>query len=46
LGAELGFQFKNICKSQNQDFDFVMPVPVSGMKKQARGYNQSEYIAN
>ena len=46
LGVELEFLVKNICKSKNQDFDFIIPVPVSGMKKQARGYNQSEYIAN
>jgi len=46
LGVELGFLVQNICKSKNQDFDFIIPVPVSEIKKQARGYNQSEYIAN
>ena len=46
LGIELGFLVQNVCKSKNQDFDFIVPVPVSEIKKQARGYNQSEYIAN
>jgi len=46
LGVELGFLVQNVCKSKNQDFDFIIPVPVSEVKKQARGYNQSEYIAN
>ena len=46
LGLELGFLVQNVCKSKNQDFDFIIPVPVSEIKKQARGYNQSEYIAN
>jgi competence protein ComFC len=46
LGVELGFLVQNVCKSKNQDFDFIIPVPVSEIKKQARGYNQSEYIAN
>ena len=46
LGIELGFLVKNVCKSRNQDFDFIIPVPVSEIKKQVRGYNQSEYIAN
>ncbi len=46
LGIELGFLVQNICKSKNQDFDYIIPVPVSEIKKQARGYNQSEYIAN
>jgi len=46
LGVELGFLVKNICKSKNQYFDFIVPVPVSEIKKQLRGYNQCEYIAN
>ena len=46
LGIELGFLVQNVCKSKNQDFDFIVPVPVSEIKKQARGYNQTEYIAN
>ena len=46
LGIELGFLVQNICKSKNQDFDFIIPVPVSEIKKHSRGYNQSEYIAN
>ena len=46
LGVELGFLVKDICKSQNQDFDFIIPVPVSEIKKQKRGYNQCEFIAN
>ena len=46
LGVELGFLVQNVCKSKNHDFDFIIPVPVSEIKKQARGYNQSEYIAN
>ena len=46
LGIELGFLVKNICKSKNQYFDFIVPVPVSKIKKQLRGYNQCEYIAN
>ena len=46
LGVELGFLINNFCKSKNQYFDFIIPVPVSEIKKQARGYNQSEYIAN
>ena len=46
LGVELGFLVQKVCKSKNQDFDFIIPVPVSEIKKQARGYNQSEYIAN
>jgi len=46
LGVELGFQVKNLFKFKNQDIDFIIPVPVSEKKKQERGYNQSEYIAN
>jgi ComF family protein len=46
LGIELGFLVQNVCKTKNQNFDFIIPVPVSEIKKQARGYNQSEYIAN
>ncbi len=46
LGIELGFLVQNVCKSKNKDFDFIIPVPVSEIKKQVRGYNQSEYIAN
>ena len=46
LGVELEFLVKNICKSKNQDFDFINPVPLSEMKKQVRRYNQSKYIAN
>ena len=46
LGVELGSLINNICKSKNQDFDFIVPVPVSEIKKQSRGYNQCEYIAN
>ena len=46
LGVELGFLVQNVCKSKNQDFDFIIPVPISEIKKQVRGYNQSEYIAN
>jgi ComF family protein len=46
LGIELGFLVQNICKSKNQDFDFIIPVPVSEIKKYSRGYNQSKYIAN
>jgi ComF family protein len=46
LGVELGFLINKICKSKNQDFDFIVPVPVSEIKKQSRGYNQCEYIAN
>ena len=37
LCKELGFLFKNICKSKNQDFDFIIPVPVIRMNKEARG---------
>ena len=46
LGIELGFLVQNVCKSKNQDFDLIISVPVSEIKKQARGYNQFEYIAN
>ena len=46
LGIELGFLVQNVCKTKNQNFDFIIPVPVSEIKKRARGYNQSEYIAN
>jgi ComF family protein len=46
LGVELGLLINNFCKSKNQDFDFIVPVPVSKIKKQSRGYNQCEYIAN
>jgi ComF family protein len=42
----LGFLVQNVCKTKNQNFDFIIPVPVSEIKKQERGYNQSEYIAN
>ena len=46
LGLELGSLINNFCKSKNQDFDFIVPVPLSKIKKQSRGYNQCEYIAN
>ena len=46
LGIELEFLVQNVCKTKNQNFDFIIPVPVSEIKKRARGYNQSEYIAN
>jgi len=46
LGVELGFLLKDIYKSKNQDVDFIIPVPVSEIKKQKRGYNQCEHIAN
>jgi ComF family protein len=46
LGIELGFLVQNVFKNKNQNFDFIIPVPVSEIKKQERGYNQSEYIAN
>ena len=43
LGVELGSLIK---KSKNVvDFDIIIPVPVSKLKKEHRGYNQCQLIA-
>ena len=44
LGIELGYLIKDSCNYK--EFDFIIPVPTSEIKKLKRGYNQSELIAN
>lgn len=43
LGVELGSLIKRSKKVV--DFDIIIPVPVSKLKKQQRGYNQCQLIA-
>ena len=40
LGIELGFLVQNVCKTKNQNFDFVIQVPVSEIR------NKQEDIIN
>jgi len=43
LGVELGYLIKKYCKPL--DFDIIVPVPVSKLKKRQRGFNQFQLIA-
>ena len=43
LGVELGKEL--IKKSETNDFDVIIPVPLHKLKKRKRGYNQSYHIA-
>lgn len=44
LGVELGFLIKKSMKVL--DFDIIIPVPVSKLKMQQRGFNQCQLIAD
>ena len=44
LGIELGKQIKS--KITTLDIDFIIPVPISDIKRKKRGFNQCEYIAS
>ena len=41
LGVELG----HLIKSSFSNFDLIIPIPVSKAKRQIRGFNQCELIA-
>lgn len=46
IGEKMGTDFRNYIKDKIPDVDLVVPVPMFRRKKQKRGYNQAELLAN